>query len=107
MMMPKPTRLTKIVRKMMRSGRVTSSAYCTCSLGSSAFAVANWRMVECGDTTGSLVDELGDPRQLVELDPGHFVRVPVVVGMQPRREEDHRDALGRVAVVIAAEIELL
>ena len=81
-MMPKPTRLTKMVRKMTSSGRVTYDAYPFPARGPRLSRRArdrDWPAREPG-----LVDELGHPRQLVELDLRNFVGVGVVVGMQAR-----------------------
>src|SRR6516225_12472060 len=54
--------------------------------------IANRRVIEISDAQTRLVDQLRDPRELVELDPGHLVGVRVVVAMQARREENDRDA---------------
>ncbi len=102
--MPKPTRLTKMVRKMTRSGRVTYDA---------PFPARGPRLSLAGGLSRfatrspGLVNEPGHARQLVELDLRHMIRVGVVVRVQARCEEDDRDALDRVAVVIAPEVELL
>src|SRR5207247_6360030 len=108
MMMPKPTRLTKIVRKMMRRGRVTGCQYSSFILfRPRALVVVNRRVVEVRDAPAGLVDQSGDAGHLVELDLRDFVRVHVVIGMEPGEEEDDRNALRGVAVMIAAEIQLL
>src|SRR5688572_5238716 len=103
-MMPKPTRLTKIVRKMTSSGRVIDLRRALA--GARTAVVARRRVREIGQPRARLVDQSGNAHQLAELDPGRLVGVRVVVGMQPGGEEDHRNALGRVTVVIAAIVEL-
>src|SRR5262252_5794832 len=58
MMIPKPTRLTKIVRKMMRSGRVTVKATFYTITGTMRLRIADCgmriglRIVDCGMRTG-------------------------------------------------------
>src|SRR5215467_660913 len=106
MMMPKPMRLTKIVRKMMRSGRVIGSSGC-CSerlSHSRALPVAHRRMIEVPEPDARRVDQLANPGHLVELDLRDLVGVRVVVGMERRGIEDDRNALHRVAVVIAPRV---
>src|SRR5262245_15221125 len=98
MMMPKPIRLTNIGRKMMRSGRVIGSS---CQRRRRlprprAWPVAHGRMIKVPQARACRVDELRDPRQLVELDLRHLVRVRVVVGMQAVVEEDDGNASIRV-----------
>src|SRR5438046_1939653 len=112
MMIPKPTRLTKIVRKMMRSGRVTTpEAIVYGSLRDAACpraeVVANGDVIQIRQAPAGLVDELRDPSQFRKLNLRYLVRVGMIVRMQSRREEDNRDALGGVAVMIAPEVQLL
>src|SRR2546421_6533842 len=103
MMMPKPTRLTKIVRKMMRRGRVTRLI----SFRPRSLVVANRSVVEVRHAPAGLIEESGDPGHLVELDLRDLVGVHVVIGMEAGREEDDRNAFRGVAVMIAAEVQLL
>ena len=64
-------------------------------------------MIEVGEAQSRLVHELRDARHLLEPDPADLVAVGVVVGVQAGGEKDDRDALGRVAVVVASRVELL
>src|SRR5690242_8952172 len=114
MMMPNPTRLTKIVRKMMRSGRVTRVREFYTVLGSGflldrpgSFVVPDRCVIEVREAPSRLVDELGDPRHLVELDLRDLVGLGVIVGVQPGGEKNDRNTLGRIAEVIAAKVQLL
>ncbi len=72
-----------------------------------AFVVAYWCVIEIRQPQPGLKDHLRDARHLVELDLRHLVGVRVVVGVQAGGEEDDRNSLGRVAVVVAAVIRLL
>ena len=60
-------------------------------------------MIEVGEAQSRLVHELRDARHLLEPDPADLV----AVGVQAGGEKDDRDALGRVAVVVASRVELL
>ena len=64
-------------------------------------------MIEVRDPYAGLVHELGHPHQLAELNLRYLVGVRMVIGMKTGREEDDRDALGSVAVMVATVIDLL
>ncbi len=59
--MPKPTRLTKMVRKMTSRGRVTHRVPFPAR---GPEIVTRRRMIEVGDPRSGFVDELGNPRIL-------------------------------------------
>ena len=80
--------------------------YCVRRPARGPLVVAGRRVIEVGDAHAGLVDQLRDPRHLVELDLRHLVGVGVVVGVQAGREEDDRDAFRGVAVVIAPVVDL-
>ena len=64
-------------------------------------------MVEVREPQAGRVDQFADARHLVELDLRHLVGVRVVVGMQPVVKKITGMPARRVAVVIAARVDLL
>src|SRR5262245_31341455 len=69
--------------------------------------VAYRRMIEIRHAASGLENQLPNARHLLEVDLLDAVGIDVIVGMQPSREKNNRDAFGRVAVMIAAIVDLL
>src|SRR5262245_44842313 len=69
--------------------------------------VARGRVVEVGHAASGFVNQPPDARHLLEVDLLDAVGVVVIVGMKSRREEDNGNALGGIAVMIAAVVDLL
>src|SRR5438552_13053254 len=69
--------------------------------------VASGRVIHIRRAHSNLVSVLPDPRHLLEVDLLNTVGVRVIIGMKTGCEEDNWHTLRRVAVMIAAIINLL
>src|SRR5690349_8635840 len=64
-------------------------------------------MVQVRDSVGYVVNELRHARELVVVDVLRLVRELMIVAMPTRGEEDDRNSVARILVVIAAAVVLL
>src|ERR1041384_16023 len=64
-------------------------------------------MIEISCANADLVCVLSNASHFLEVDLLYAVRVVVVILMQSRRQKNDRNALGRIAVMIATVINLL
>src|SRR3954464_10985126 len=75
--------------------------------GARSFEIPHRSMILIRHAAADFVYKLPDTRHLVEVDLVHGIRHLVIVRMQSAEEKNNRNALGRVAEVIAPIVNSL